>query len=69
MKTRALIYDAARAVGEKRWTMAAASLGGWALPEGEFEHRSGMISKAETRALVHEFVLPGLLGPQSLPRG
>src|SRR5215210_842021 len=47
-----LVFDAARAVGEKRWTTAAASLGGWALPEGEFKHRSGMISKAETRALV-----------------
>ena len=28
-----------------------------------------LTDEAETRALVHEFVLPGLLGPQSLPRG
>ena len=54
-----LIYDAARAVGEKRWTTAAASLGGWALPEGVFEHRSAMISKAETRALVLARLGPG----------
>jgi precorrin-6Y C5,15-methyltransferase (decarboxylating) len=54
-----LVYDAARAVGEKRWTTAAASLGGWALPEVEFEHRSGMISKAETRALVLARLSPG----------
>ncbi len=61
-----LVYDAARAVahlrarGEKWWTTAAASLGGWALPEGEFEHRSGMITKAETRALVLAQLGPGL---------
>jgi precorrin-6Y C5,15-methyltransferase (decarboxylating) len=59
-----LVYDAARAVrhlhkGEKGWTTAAASLGGWALPEGEFEHRSGMITKAETRALVLARLGPG----------
>jgi precorrin-6B C5,15-methyltransferase / cobalt-precorrin-6B C5,C15-methyltransferase len=54
-----LVYDAARAVGEKRWTTAPASSGGWALPEGGFEQRSTMISKAETRALVLARLGPG----------
>src|ERR687886_385321 len=54
-----LVYDAARAVGEKGWTTAAPSSGGWALPEREFEHRSAMISKAETRALVLARLGPG----------
>ena len=54
-----LVYDAAQAVGEKGWTTAAASLGGWALPEEEFEHRSAMITKAETRALVLARLGPG----------
>ena len=56
----AVVYDAARAVGGKGWTTAAASSGGWALPEEEFEHRSGMITKLETRALVLARLGPGV---------
>lgn len=55
-------YDERRAVGEKGWLSARpdAGRGRWALPEGEFEHRSGMITKAETRALVLARLGPGL---------
>ena len=55
-----LVYDAARAVGGKRWV--SSGIDGrdqWALPETEFEHRSGMITKAETRALVLARLGPG----------
>ncbi len=55
-----VVYDAARAVGEKGWTTAAASPGRWALPEEEFEHRSGMITKPEVRALVLARLGPGI---------
>nr|MBA2443478.1 precorrin-6Y C5,15-methyltransferase (decarboxylating) subunit CbiT [Rubrobacter sp.] len=36
----------------KRWISGPERAGGWALPEEEFEHRSAMITKPETRALV-----------------
>lgn len=55
-----VVYDAARAVGEKGWTTAAASPDRWALPEEEFEHRSGMITKPEVRALVLARLGPGI---------
>jgi len=55
-----VVYDAARAVGEKGWTTAAASPDRWALPEEEFQHRSGMITKPEVRALVLARLGPGI---------
>ncbi len=55
-----VVYDAARAVGEKGWVSGRfGSPGRWALPEVEFEHRSGMITKPETRALVLARLGPG----------
>ncbi len=55
-----LVYDPARAVGEKGWISSKAEgRGCWALPEAGFEHRSGMITKAETRALVLARLGPG----------
>jgi precorrin-6Y C5,15-methyltransferase (decarboxylating) len=55
-----VVYDAARAVGGKGWISGRSeSRGRWALPEGEFEHRSGMITKPEVRALVLARLSPG----------
>ncbi len=55
-----IVYDAARAVGEKGWVSGrSGSPGCWALPEVEFEHRSGMITKSEARALVLARLGPG----------
>ena len=55
-----VVYDAARAVGGKGWISGRfESRGRWALPEGEFEHRSGMITKPETRAFVLARLGPG----------
>jgi precorrin-6Y C5,15-methyltransferase (decarboxylating) len=56
-----VVYEAAQAVGKKGWVSAplGAKRGGWALPEGAFEHRSGMITKSETRALVLARLGPG----------
>jgi precorrin-6Y C5,15-methyltransferase (decarboxylating) len=55
-----LVVDQKRAVGEKRWISSRTQdRGPWALPETEFEHRSGMITKAETRALVLARLGPG----------
>jgi precorrin-6B C5,15-methyltransferase / cobalt-precorrin-6B C5,C15-methyltransferase len=55
-----VVYDAARAVGAKGWISGRSeSRGRWALPEGEFEHRSGMITKPEVRALVLARLGPG----------
>lgn len=55
------VYDAARAVGGKGWISAHpyANRRCWALPEEQFEHRSGMITKPETRALVLARLGPG----------
>lgn len=48
-----LVLDEERAVGPKGWISGPATRrGGWALSESEFEHRSGMITKPEVRALV-----------------
>lgn len=56
-----VVYDAARAVGTKGWISGrSGSPGEWALPEREFEHRSGMITKSEARALVLARLGPGL---------
>lgn len=56
-----IVYDPARAVGEKGWIAARPDTGRgpWALPESAFEHRSGMITKLETRALVLTRLGPG----------
>lgn len=55
-----LVYDPARVVGPKAWISGAhVGRGGWALPESAFEHRSGMITKPETRALVLSLLGPG----------
>ncbi len=55
-----LVVDEARTVGEKRWTSGSfESPGRWALPEDDFEHRSAMITKPETRALVLARLGPG----------
>nr|MDQ5812480.1 precorrin-6y C5,15-methyltransferase (decarboxylating) subunit CbiE [Actinomycetota bacterium] len=48
-----LVLDEERKVGRKGSISASLeSVGRWALPEDEFEHSSGMITKPETRALV-----------------
>jgi precorrin-6B C5,15-methyltransferase / cobalt-precorrin-6B C5,C15-methyltransferase len=48
-----LVVDEERTVGGRGWISSGLeSSGGWALPEGAFEYRSGMITKPETRALV-----------------
>jgi precorrin-6B C5,15-methyltransferase / cobalt-precorrin-6B C5,C15-methyltransferase len=55
-----LVVDEARAVGGRGWISGSfESPGRWALPEDAFEHRSGMITKAETRALVLARLGPG----------
>ena len=56
----ALVLDARRLGTERGWiSTGAESPGRWALPEGDFEHRSGMITKSETRALVLSRLGPG----------
>jgi precorrin-6B C5,15-methyltransferase / cobalt-precorrin-6B C5,C15-methyltransferase len=55
-----LVLDEARVVGTKGWI--SSNLEGpsrWALPEDDFEHRAGMITKSETRALVLARLGPG----------
>lgn len=47
-----LVLDEEREVGGKRWISGPVMRGGWALLETEYEHRSGMITKPEIRALV-----------------
>ncbi|HZC19218.1 MAG TPA: precorrin-6y C5,15-methyltransferase (decarboxylating) subunit CbiE [Rubrobacteraceae bacterium] len=54
-----VVYDEERAVGGKGWTTAPTLPGRWALPEEEFRHRSGMITKSEVRALVLARLGPG----------
>ena len=55
-----IVYDALRAVGDKGWVSGRSeSPGRWALPEVEFEHRSGIITKPETRALILARLGPG----------
>jgi precorrin-6Y C5,15-methyltransferase (decarboxylating) len=54
------VLDEERVVGKKGWVSASVeSAVRWALPEDEFEHSSGMITKAETRALVLARLGPG----------
>jgi precorrin-6Y C5,15-methyltransferase (decarboxylating) len=55
-----LVLDEERKVGKKGSISASLeSVGRWALPEDEFEHSSGMITKPETRALVLARLGPG----------
>jgi precorrin-6Y C5,15-methyltransferase (decarboxylating) len=55
-----LVLDEERRTGAKGWISSGLqSQGRWALPEGEFEHRSGMITKSATRAFVLSRLGPG----------
>ncbi len=55
-----LVLDVEPAAGGKRWISSGAERsGGWALSEDAFEHRGGMITKSETRALVLARLGPG----------
>ena len=55
-----LVLDEERSVGGKAWISGSFEVRGpWALPEDEFEHRSGMITKPEARALILARLGPG----------
>ena len=55
-----LVLDEERVLGGKGWISSGLkSPDRWALPEASFEHRSGMITKSETRALVLARLGPG----------
>ena len=55
-----LVLDEERAVGMRGWVSGGiGSSGRWALPEVNFEHRSGMITKPETRAFILARLGPG----------
>jgi precorrin-6Y C5,15-methyltransferase (decarboxylating) len=55
-----LVLDEVRAASGRGWISSGLEgPGRWALPEDGFEHRSGMITKAETRALVLARLGPG----------
>ena len=55
-----LVLDEERMPGAKGWISSGIqSPSRWALPEGEFEHRSGIISKSSTRALILSRLGPG----------
>lgn len=55
-----LVLDEDRLASGKSWISSGfESRGGWALPESEFEHRGGMITKNETRAVVLARLGPG----------
>jgi precorrin-6B C5,15-methyltransferase / cobalt-precorrin-6B C5,C15-methyltransferase len=55
-----LVLDEARVPGARGWISSGLrSPGPWALPEDEFEHRSGMITKSATRAFVLSRLGPG----------
>jgi precorrin-6Y C5,15-methyltransferase (decarboxylating) len=55
-----LVLDEARMPGSKGWISSGIeSPRRWALPEEDFEYRSGMITKSETRALVLSRLGPG----------
>ncbi len=56
----ALVLDETRIAGKRGWiSTRAGSVQRWALPEAEFEHRSGMITKSPTRAVVLSRLGPG----------
>jgi precorrin-6B C5,15-methyltransferase / cobalt-precorrin-6B C5,C15-methyltransferase len=55
-----LVLDEARLVGGKGWVSGSfEGPGRWALPVGDFEHRSAMITRSETRAIVLARLGPG----------
>jgi precorrin-6B C5,15-methyltransferase / cobalt-precorrin-6B C5,C15-methyltransferase len=55
-----LVLDEEKAVGERGWVSSGIETPGrWALPEDAFEHRSGMITRPETRSLVLARLGPG----------
>jgi precorrin-6Y C5,15-methyltransferase (decarboxylating) len=54
-----VVYDPKRAVGPRSTTWPPRGARGWALPESAFEHRDGMITKAEVRALALARLGPG----------
>ena len=54
-----LVLDEGRASGKGWISSGHESVGRWALPEDEFEHRSGMITKDSTRAFVLSRLGPG----------
>jgi precorrin-6Y C5,15-methyltransferase (decarboxylating) len=55
-----LVVDEEKAVGERGWISGSLEgPGRWALPEDAFVHRSGMITKPETRALALARLGPG----------
>jgi len=55
-----LVLDETRMAGERGWVSSGfEGRGPWALPERAFEHRSGMITKKEARALVLARLGPG----------
>lgn len=55
-----LVLDERRSAAGKGWISSGiGSRGPWALPEDEFEHRSGMITKSPTRAFVLSRLGPG----------
>jgi len=56
-----LVLDEGRGSGSKGWISSGIqSPAQWALPEDEFERRSGMITKSPTRAFVLSRLGPGL---------
>ena len=56
-----LVLDEERVSAEKGWISSGpGSPGRWALPEGGFEHRSGMVTKSATRAFVLSRLGPGV---------
>jgi precorrin-6Y C5,15-methyltransferase (decarboxylating) len=56
-----LVLDEERFSAGKGWISSGlGSPGRWALPEGGFEHRSGMITKSATRAFVLSRLGPGV---------
>ena len=55
-----IAIDEGRVTSRKGWISSGIeSPGRWALPEGEFEHRSGMITKSDIRAAVLARLGPG----------
>jgi precorrin-6B C5,15-methyltransferase / cobalt-precorrin-6B C5,C15-methyltransferase len=55
-----LVLDEEKVQGAKGWISSGLrSPGRWALPEDEFEHRNGMITKSATRAFVLSRIGPG----------
>jgi precorrin-6Y C5,15-methyltransferase (decarboxylating) len=55
-----LALDPERAVGPKAHLWPPRTPAGWALPEDAFEHRAGMITKTEVRALALARLGPGI---------